>query len=255
MSAEATAPSMPLPPRSYSVVVTSCGRFDLLRRTLHSLRDKLDLAPDAWIIIEDSGDEAVRDVTRALGIDAEIILNRPQLGQMKSLDKVYAQVKTPYAFHCEDDWEFFRTGFMAESFALLEARPDYSVVCLRPREEQNKLIRNAPMQIVAGIRMFECDPSLHPEYFSYAFNPGLRRMADYHRIGPFVPLGHEPDVSYAFKKAGFRLANLEDPAVRHIGDERHVHDPTQPKKASNAWERLQRSIGKRWKRLQRALEK
>jgi hypothetical protein len=242
-----------LPPRSYSVVVTSCGRFDLLDRTLRSLRDNLDIAPDAWVIIEDSGDETVREVTRRLGIDAEIIINRPQIGQMKSLDKVYAAVKTPYAFHCEDDWEFFRSGFVAESFALLEARSDYSVVCLRPREEQNKLVRDAPSLIVAGVRVFECDPSLHPEYFSYAFNPGLRRMGDYHRIGPFVPLGHEPDVSYAFKKEGFRLVNLEEAAVRHIGDERHVYDPTQPKKASNVLERLQRSIGKRWKRLLRAL--
>lgn len=242
-----------LPPREFSVVVTSCGRFDLLRRTLQSLRDTLDIAPQAWIIIEDSGDEAVRDVVRDLGIDAEIIINRPQLGQMKSIDKLYAAVKTPYVFHCEDDWEFFRKGFVADSFAVLEAGAKYSVVCLRPREEQSKLIRNAPAFEVAGVRIYESDPTLHPEYFGYAFNPGLRRMSDYQAIGPFVPLGHEPEVSYAFKKAGFRLANLEDAAVRHIGDERHVMDPTQPKKATNAWERLQRSIRKRLKRLRRAL--
>lgn len=241
----------PLPPRSYSVVITSCGRFDLLRRTIQSLQANLDIPPQAWVLIEDSGDESVRDVFRDLGIEADVIVNAERLGQMKSLDKVYAHVKTPYAFHCEDDWEFLRTGFMAESFALLEARPDYSIVCLRPRSEQNSLVRNAPNQSVAGVSVFEPDPAAHPEYFSYTFNPGLRRMDDYRRFGPYEALGHEPDVSYAFKKAGFRLVNLEQPAVRHIGDERHVHDPTQPVKAKTPWAKLKRSIGKRWKRLQR----
>jgi|CXWL01.1.fsa_nt_gi hypothetical protein len=241
------------PARQYSVVVTSCGRFDLLRHTLQSLKDNLDQPPNAWIIIEDSGDERVRSVTAELGLDAEIILNRPQLGQMKSIDKAYAQVKTPYAFHCEDDWEFFRGGFIGESFAILEARPDVSIVCLRPRSEQNKLVRDAPSETVEGVRMFTLDPSLHPEYFSYAFNPGLRRMADYHAIGPFAPLGHEEDVSYHFKRAGFRLANLEAPAVKHIGDDRHVLDPTQPKRAKSVWARLRRSVKKRLKRLRRAL--
>jgi Glycosyl transferase family 2 len=247
-------PGAVLPARQYSVVVTSCGRFDLLRETLASLKAHLEPAPDAWVIIEDSGDERVRAVDAELGLNAEIILNRPQLGQMKSIDKAYAQVKTPYVFHCEDDWEFFRDGFLAESFAILEARGDVSIVCLRPRAEQNKLVRNAPREIVAGVAMFTLDPSLHPEYFSYAFNPGLRRMRDYHDIGPFAPLGHEEDVSYHFKRAGFRLANLEDPAVRHIGDDRHVLDPTQPPRAKSVWARLKRSVKKRLKRLRRALQ-
>lgn len=241
------------PARRYSVVVTSCGRFDLLRDTLTSLRQHLDPAPDAWIIIEDSGDERVRAVDLELGLNAEIILNRPQIGQMKSIDKAYAQVKTPYVFHCEDDWEFFRGGFIEESFVVLEARNDVSIVTLRPRAEQNKLVRNAPSETIRGVRLFTLDPSLHPEYFSYAFNPGLRRMRDYHAIGPFAPLGHEEDVSYHFKRAGFRLANLEAPAVRHIGDERHVLDPTQPPRAKSVWARLKRSVKKRLKRLQRAL--
>jgi hypothetical protein len=101
--------------------------------------------------------------------------------------------------------------------------------------------------------MFALDPSLHPEYFSYAFNPGLRRMKDYHAIGPFAPLGHEEDVSYHFKRAGFRLANLEDPAVKHIGDDRHVRDPTQRPRAKTVWSRLKRSVNKRIKRWRRAL--
>lgn len=247
------AAQAPLPERRYTIVVTSCGRFDLLKATLNSLKPHLDLAPEAWIVVEDSGDEAVRAAVAECGIGAQIILNRPQLGQMRAIDRAYEHVKTPYVFHCEDDWDFYRPGFIAESFAVLEACPDVSIVLLRPREEQNKLVRDAPSETVNGVRLFFQDPALHPEYFSYAFNPGMRRMSDYHRVGPFGPIGYEPDISYAFKKQGFRLANLEDGAVRHIGDGRHVEDPTLPKKARDPWAKLKRSIGKRLKRVQRAL--
>lgn len=236
----------------YTIVVTSCGRFDLLRETLASLFQHLERPAKRVLVIEDSGDEAVRAALADLGPPIEVIINRPQLGQMKALDKVYAQVDTPYVFHCEDDWEFFRGGFLEESFALLKARQDVSMVALRPREELNPLVRDMPVERLGDLEYFTLDPSLHPEYFSYSFNPGLRRLADIRALGSLAAIGHEPDVSYAFKQRGMRMANLQHPAVRHIGDGRHVHDPTQPKKAKTPWAKLKRSIEKRVKRWKRA---
>lgn len=236
----------------YTIVVTSCGRFDLLRETLASLLKHLERPAKRVLVIEDSGDEAVRGALADLGAPIEVIVNNPQLGQMKSLDKVYALVDTPYVFHCEDDWEFFRDGFLAESFALLKARPDVSMVALRPREELNPLVREMPVERLGALEYFTLDPSLHPEYFSYSFNPGLRRLEDIRALGSLAAIGHEPDVSYAFKQRGMRMANLQHPAVRHIGDGRHVHDPTQPKKAKTPWAKLKRSIEKRVKRWRRA---
>lgn len=236
----------------YTIVVTSCGRFDLLRETLASLFKHLERPAKRVLVIEDSGDEVVRAALADLGLPIEVIVNNPQLGQMKALDKVYALVDTPYAFHCEDDWEFFRGGFLEESFALLKARPDVSMVALRPRSELNPLVREMPVEKLGDLEYFTLDPALHPEYFSYSFNPGLRRVADIRALGSLAAIGHEPDVSYAFKQRGMRMANLQQPAVRHIGDGRHVHDPTQPKKAKTPWAKLKRSIEKRVKRWKRA---
>lgn len=236
----------------YTIVVTSCGRFDLLRETLASLFKHLERPARRVLVIEDSGDESVRAALADLWPPVEVIVNNPQLGQMKSLDKVYALVDTPYVFHCEDDWEFFRDGFLAESFALLKARPDVSMVALRPRSELNPLVRDMPVEKLGDLEYFTLDPSLHPEYFSYSFNPGLRRLSDIRALGSLSAIGHEPDVSFAFKQRGMRMANLQHPAVRHIGDGRHVHDPTQPKKAKTPWAKLKRSIEKRVKRWKRA---
>ena len=247
----------------YSVVLTSCGRFDLLAETVASFLNHMDEAPEAFIVAEDTGDaaaaEALKPLEPALGKPFTVLLNRPQLGQMRSIDKAYGEVTTPLVFHCEDDWEFFRTGFIAESRRILAARPEISMVGLRPRLELNPRVRDsAPLTLEDGrpggaVPYFELDPSLHPEYFSYSFNPGLRRMSDARAIGPFAPIGREEDVSYAFKKQGFRIANLEAPAVRHLGDGRHVLDPTSKPKPRNFLERLQRSANKRLKRIRRKL--
>ena len=235
----------------YSVVVTSCGRFDLLQKTLSSLLPSLDHPFEKFIIVEDSGDPRVHESVRNFGVDFQILLNERKLGQIASIDRAYQQVTTPLIFHCEDDWEFYRSGYLVQSARLLDLYPDVSMVGLRSRSALNPLMRGAPSQVTEGIPFYFYDPRLHPEYFSYCFNPGLRRLEDYKRIGPFAPLGHEPDISYAFKKAGLRMAALEDPAVRHIGWDRHVEDPFQPARNRTLVQRLRKSAGKRVKRLKR----
>lgn len=236
---------------SYSVALTSCRRFDLLERTLRSLIAHLDGPLDEIVVIEDSPDAAVREVLDGIDKDIRLLQNDPQQGQMRSLDRLYREIRSSHAFHCEDDWEFFRGGFIEESITLLDNFPEFSTICLRPREELNPLIRESPSEVYKSIEFFRQDPKAHPEYFSYSFNPGLRRMKDLH---PFLPLsakGGEHDLSYEFKKLGFNIATLVPPAVRHIGDERHVNDPTTRPKPKNLPQRLRRSTAKRWKRLVR----
>lgn len=244
------APGAPVPP--FTLAVTSCGRHDLLERTLVSLIPRLDPAPAETIVIEDGGDPAVEAVVARVAPGARVILNPGRLGQMASLDRLYGAIDTPLVFHCEDDWEFTRGGFIAESWALLARFPEISLVSLRPRAELNPLVRDAPELRLDGLRWFRADPAAHPEYFGYSFNPGLRRMADARRFLPFSALGAEEDVSWAFKKAGFTMGYLAEPAVRHIGDARHLDDPTRAPRARGLAARLLRSARKRAKRIARA---
>ena len=210
--------------RRYTVVLTSCGRFDLLRRTAASFLKFADIAPEKFVVMEDSGDDGVHDALAGLQAPFDIVVNRPRLGQTESIDAGYARVETPFVFHCEDDWEFFRTGFVAESFVLLEALPTASTVLLRGRDEHLKLHKLKGEEI-NGVKFFRTHPKTHRLLWGYAYNPGLRRMADYRRIAPLAKIGDEGSVSFAFKCLGFATAHLEIPAVYHIGWGRHAHNP------------------------------
>jgi glycosyl transferase family 2 len=235
----------------YTLVVTSCCRFDLLEKTLRSFYGVADVAPQELIVVEDSAEEQVRNIVDGLRVPAQTLIRGARLGQMQAIDHAYANVKTPLIFHCEDDWLFTRGGFIRESARILQARANVSMVGLRARSELNPLVRGSPVNWLDAIGYFETDPKLHPERFSYSFNPGLGRLADYSRLGPFAPLGEEADVSYAFKEAGYRIAYLEVPAVTHIGDGRHIDDPNFPPRARTVIDRLAKSVRKRLKRLRR----
>lgn len=235
----------------YTVVITSCGRFDLLQSTLKSLLNHLDETPEKIVIVEDSGDQAVYNVISGFDNAFEILINQRKLGQIASIDRAYEAVDTPYIFHCEDDWEFFRSGFIKESAEVLKHYSEVSMVGLRARTDLNPLMQNVSGRQIKGIDFFFYDPERHPEYFSYSFNPGLRRLSDYKKIGPFQALGYEPDISYAFKKTGYLMAGLENPAVRHIGEDRHVDDPYQPTRSRTLPQRVHKSISKRIKRIRR----
>ena len=112
---------MNLPDREISFVLTSCGRFDLLRRTLASFLEHNDTKIAKYIIVEDSGDDSVRDVLAEFrDVEFDLIVNQPKRGQLWSIDLAYERVHTPYIFHCEDDWLFTKSGFMEPSLTLLK---------------------------------------------------------------------------------------------------------------------------------------
>lgn len=212
-------------------VLTSCGRFDLLAETMRSFL-ACNTAPIArYVVIEDSGDASVRDVVAGLGVDVDLIVNETRLGQMASIDRAYGTVGTPHIFHCEDDWRFFRGGFIEESAAVLDGDARISMVNGR-RLGQNPvhdaIFRHAPLRRVSGVEVRAPSIEASDIWGGYGFNPGLRRLSDYRRIGSFASRGHEKHISMWFKRRGMGMVTLEHPAWETIGRARHVPDPTIP---------------------------
>ncbi|MCX7567224.1 glycosyltransferase family A protein [Sulfitobacter sp. F26169L] len=209
-----------------TVVITCCNRPDELEQTLTSML-ACDLSGvSKFVVIDDSGCEKSAGVVARLLSDFDhVYLQNPQnIGQIRSVDRAYAQVETPYIFHCEEDWVFPTSLFLNESRALLDAFPEIHAVMLRDTSERPEIFSEGAEQVDCGVRYFRADPKSHRRWGSFSFNPGLRRLSDYKALGPFSAMGPERDISFDHKMRGFVLVNLSDGDVRHIG-----HNPTEKK--------------------------
>lgn len=212
-----------------TLVVTSCGRFDLLKLTLDSF-DRFNTAPIREVIItEDSGDEAVHAVIPSSWAGhCTVLVNKPKLGQLASIDLAYSKVSTSYIFHCEDDWEFYRPGFVEDSIVILEHKPNVLQVWLRSYAHDLRIhspyLHYGKREVVAGVA---CYPVLSdkPEWQSFSLNPGLRRYKDYLLCAPFSGHGGEKALSKRYAELNLIAMALEADAVLHTGFGTHVEVP------------------------------
>ena len=236
----------------YTVALTSCGRFDLLERTLGSLLPRLEGPVAKLVVTEDSGDPGVHDVVRQFtgsGLKFEVLVNERPIGLIRSIDKLYSHVETEWVFHCEDDWEFFSDGFIESSFAVLRESDLHSMVGLRIASEFAPGYMGPRLTTRSGVAYHLADPAVARAFAGLSFNPGLRRMRDYRIVGPysdFRALARESRIARCYLELGYRLAYLAEPAVRHIGDGRHVPDFAKPHARPY---KLVRSIRKRTETL------
>ncbi len=252
----------------YTVALTSCGRFDLLERTLSSLLPRLEGDIQKIILIEDSGRKvgggiidviqpfarnlADRDYIQCgsfLGKGIELIINENPLGLVSSVDRLYSQIDTEWIFHCEDDWEFYGSGFIEKSFALLLAFDMFSMVNLRDAEmfSQNKFCSRIYESSKVEFRRMRRDPST---CHGISFNPGLRRKSDYLTVGTYADFGvtaNEWKIANLYSSLGYEQVFLCEHAMRHIGGGSHIQDPTRYRK--KFWPKLKHSTDKRLEKM------
>lgn len=206
-------------PETITVVLTSCGRFDLLARTIESF-EKFNTYPITRKIIIEDGPEA------PYHFDGwEVMVNPTRLGQVKSIDRAYQTVKTDFIFHLEDDWEFYREGFIEASLPLLFEFPKIITVWLRDLADTN----GHPTTIGGpGFRYL----STAYNWKGFTWNPGLRRLSDYKKIGSYGkhtvfnkrhPAISEFKIGQLYWRLGYKAAILKTGYVRHIGNNRHVN--------------------------------
>jgi len=240
------APRYKIDPRKLSVVLTSCGRFDLLEETVASFLRHFDT--DRVLIAEDAGDTAAAAAFAAKVPQVEMRVNSPRLGQIRSIDALYGSVQTPYVLHLEDDWKFTGAVDLDKVVRFLEARPDISVVCIGYRFDK-RFRHSARKTAQDGIDYWVWDLDAHPKWFSYSFNPSVGRLALWRGLGPYARFATEEGLSQFTKAKGMRIAMVVPSLAEHIGEKRHADDPFQPKRAKTPLARLKRSIAKRWERI------
>lgn len=226
-----------------TVVITACGRTDLLEQTLYSFFKFNTYPIKKVIIVEDSGQfQDFRRVQDLVPTELEIILNKENIGQVKSIDAAYAKVETDFIFHCEEDWEFFKPGFIEKSFEILEINPKLITVWLRGYNDtkNHAIMTNEKFNLANGDYYYLMDGARKKHWCGFTWNPGLRRTSDCMLFHPYQNLEvrkikngleilGEIDLSIYYQEAGYRAAitSNEEGYVRHIGGKRHVPLPWQ----------------------------
>lgn len=212
-----------------SFVLTSCGRTDLLDPTLESFFKFNSYKIEKLFLVEDSVNQSVYEHIKEKWDDKlELIFNKKKKGQIQSIVDTYNLIKTPYIFHCEDDWVYTRKNFIEDSLKILQTDNKIIQVWLESKESASRLdiFEYGPLQKVGkiGFRKVYCKEGWEWGYFS--FRPGVKRMDDYNLVGGYEKYKNELDIGVTYKKKGFYTVIIENPAVEDIGLDRTIIDPT-----------------------------
>lgn len=209
-----------------TLVITSCQRQDLLQRTLFTFFQYNTYPILRTIVIEDSGVKGINDELKRIYPDILWIENSKRLGQIASIDKAYSFVSTPYIFHCEDDWEFYRSGFIEASMNVLETHPNIINVWLRERSDMN----GHPIEFEANNFAWLAH-NYQGIWHGFTFNPTLKRVLDYQILGKYgaitkfnrqKPYESEAKIGNFYKSIGFKAVILNKGYCRHTGGGRQI---------------------------------
>jgi hypothetical protein len=143
------------------------------------------------------------------------------VGQITAIDYAYSRIKTPYIFHLEDDWFFYRSGYMEKSLTVLESNPKCLQVWIRALNDTQRHPVEEHVYNTYGVewRRLAFNYFHEGEWHGFSFNPGLRRLCDYVSIGgygihtrfdPANPGLAESTISRLYRRRDFYAAILSD---------------------------------------------
>lgn len=207
-----------------------------LRRTLESLLSHAHF--DAVIAVNDFRDEPTNEVFRELCPEGELVLLPEHVGHHRAADAMYARVRTPYVFHCEDDWAFERAPDLTAAMEMLEDE-HVTIVCFRDVEDvlrnRSRLQQPKPWT-VAGRDCLRLS-HLHRDWHGFTFNPHLAKTALWASLGGFASFSSEQAISRHLRDQGREVAYSAVSACSHIGEGVSVSksNDTPPFKRMRRW--------------------
>lgn len=208
-----------------TLCLTIGRRPELLRQTLASLLPKASFKQ--IIAINDFRDEETNQVFRELCPEGLLINLPEQVGHHKAVDTMYAQVKTSYILHCEDDWLFDQPLAIDQYIQLLENDKNATSICLRELNdfphsslEQSQIQYRDTQPIATAILT-----GLHKQWHGYTFNPHIAHLDTWHTTQGFANFKKERHVSRWFRKQGRYNLFLKQGVCHHIGEDDSIANP------------------------------
>jgi GT2 family glycosyltransferase len=213
-----------------SAIFFSCRRLHLLKQTVDAFIRSNTYPIEEIIIVNDSGDKAIHQQLKKQYPDHTLICHPENVGLIKSIDLSYPHIKSPYIFHCEDDWCCIgKGGFIEQSLAIMQELEAIEEVWLKdynghPIEEgyysaggvMFRLIQDNYQKGMNGFNNFA--------WHGFTTACGLKRMSDYRKVAPYSEIKwegtiwhREQAIGEKYHDLGYRTAILNDEYVQNIG--------------------------------------
>ena len=209
-----------------TIVVTSCERHDLLKKTLLSMRTWIDRF-EHKIIVEDSKMDT--DWFAKLRKEGwKILISGEKVGQHASIDMAYGLVDTKFIFHCEDDWLFCREpDFTSARYILENGIEGYKKISIvKFHDDTYKAIFNQDdfQECTISGSCFRYSLRQKNKYNSFSFNPNLQKLDIFKDYGPWKEFISEGSIARYLSKKGYIVVTAIPNICSHIGERRHVDD-------------------------------
>lgn len=203
--------------QSITLTLTIGRRPDLLAQTLDSLLSRINFSN--IVAINDFSDDATNQVFTKLCTKGQLISLGSPSGHHAAIDRLYRDLRTPYIFHCEDDWLFDTEPDFQSAITLLSSDQRISSVCFRQVEDFGlpPATLDSLATIKSGTIEYKRLDGLHEQWHGYTFNPHLITLHTLQNIGRFCNFKKERHISRFLRQQGRHVAYLQPGNCRHIG--------------------------------------
>lgn len=223
-----------------TLTITTCKRYDLFERTINSFIqccEDLHLISH-WICVDDNSNDADRELMRQKYPFFQFIFkDEASKGHPQSMNLILKSVHTPYFFHLEDDWEFFRPGtYIQDCLEVLSQNPSFGQ-CLLNRNYmelhtdtiQGGFFNKTENGLIYFIHEHEPNNEVFQSKYGfvsncaywphYSLRPGLNRTQAILHTGVYSTTANhfEMEFSYRYAKLGYKTTFLDWVSCQHIG--------------------------------------
>lgn len=204
-------------------LITSCNRYDLLSKTMHSLTTNQSYHLD--FTIHEDHPNLFKIPYEMGGIHADFPQAMIQFtrgaGQHGSIERYLKHLKDKYYLHCEDDWEFSNHyDWISSSILLMDVDP--MIIKVLARDTSPHPCEHD--QSFHHLKYGYLKPWMSDDYImwcGFSWNPGVTRVDLLKEFMPFPKW--EQDLAEQIYKKGYKVVELADKVYKHIGDGRSTH--------------------------------
>jgi hypothetical protein len=213
-----------------TATILSCGRFDLLQRTIESFLKTAGTGVNVILYDDSANEEHQQLIFNEYSSKFDLYLGDERKGQAWGIDFLFSKAETPWIFYLEDDWLFLEPGYLQDSARVLTADPSIMICGIAIKQSYFSLGAATNLHEVSGVRVYDHSrwriSEHHGWWNGWIGSPNLKRTDDIRKLPKFSSVFDEEEWDReVFGKSGRRSVWLEKRYVEHIGYGRSLFPP------------------------------